>query len=145
MRVGDETNLSRRNLLWEPSTVVQYLRRDDAYARLRDRATDGIPTLSAHVYASILVQLHRRLVSGDRLALNLEELAEFRVAELDRATAESFAAAYRLCLASARNQGRDEPETWFVWQVALNHLHGCRILTNDRPRYAGIVASEDLV
>lgn len=145
MRQDDEPGLSRRNLLWEPSMVIQYLRRDDAYTRIRARATEGIPTISAQVYASILVQLHRRFVSGAKLALNLEELGAFRVAEIDRTVAEAYAEVYPPCLASARNQGKDEPEAWFVWNVALHRLHGCRILSNDRARYAGLVSPEDLV
>ena len=32
-----------------------------------------------------------------------------------------------------------------MFYVILDHRCGCRILTNDRPRYAGIVAPEDLV
>ncbi len=145
MPVGDAKPLSRDNLLWEPATVLHYLVRDEPYGRLRTRPLSGIPTLSAQAYADVLVTLRLRRLAPDKLALNMEELAAFHVAELDRPLAESYSNAYSLCLNGSRNRGLDVPEPWFVWNVALNHAFGCRILTNDRPRYAGIVPQDDLV
>lgn len=140
----DDGPLTRENLLWEPDAVAHFLIRDAAYQRFRDRSQTGIPTLSAQVYAHLVALLRSPAASPDRLELSLQELREFRVVALDRTLADVYGQVSTLCLASARN--REEPlEPWFVWNVALHRLHGCRILTNDRARYVGLVAPESLV
>lgn len=145
MPPGEDRPLTRENLLWEQKAVAHFLARDASYQRFRDRSQVGVPTLSAQVYADTVALLRFRAPSPDRLELSLQELREFRVVALVRTVADVFGQVSNLCLASARNRGQDEPEAWFVWQVALNHRYGCRILTNDRSRYAGLVSPDDLV
>lgn len=135
---------SRENLLWDYEPLLHFLARDAVYQRMRGKALSGAPTLSAQVYADVIAALYARATTPDKMTLHLEELRTFKVIELDQTTAEAYGQAFRLCLASARNRGQNAPETWFVWNVALHRLHGCRILTNDRARYAGLVASDVL-
>ena len=142
MTTPDTEPLSKENLLWEPWLVPHYLARDERYARLRESSLTGLPTLSAQAYAEVLVGLRLRRLSPDKMALNLEEIDVFRVVALDRTLADIYGQVHPLCLASARNRDQGEPENWFVWNVALHRLHGCRILTNDRARYAGLVAPD---